>query len=490
MYCKDCWWSDQWSPYTYGKEYDFSRSFFEQWNELFISVPHISIFNSNCINSDWVNQETDDKNCYLNVGGFGNEDSAYNTYQIAGKNCFDNYWLLNSDVCSNNVHCERCFSVHFSLECHDSMNTLFSYDCRNCNNVIGCAGLRNKQYCIFNEQYTKDEYEAYLMEHPYSSYTGLLWWKEKSQSVWNKSPHRENTIFKCDNVSGNALSESKNAHDSWESTKLENCKHMYISGWIRDSYDCSCFGAAELTYECSSSGGGYDSKFLLFCLSNEPLKKMTIVNVEYSAETTSSSNCFGCVGIRGAEYVILNKRYSKEEYMELLPKIKAHMMEMPYIDSKGREYRYGEFYPAEFSPFGYNETTAPDIFPLTKEQAIQSGYGWSEYVSDIQHQFSDYVLPDAIADVGDDVLEKILKCEETGKAFRIIPGELAFYRKVRLPLPRRAPLARHKDKLHMLLPTKLYDRTCDFCKKNIRTAYALERPEVVYCESCYQKEVI
>ena len=163
------------------------------------------------------------------------------------------------------------------------------------------------------------------------------------------------------------------------------------------------------------------------------------------------SNCFGCVAVRGAEYVILNKKYTKEEYLELLPKIKQHMQDMPYVDKKARVYGYGEFFPAEFASFGYNETTAPEVFPLTKEEALKEGFLWNEYVSDTKHEFSDYEIPDDITNVEDDILQKILKCEVTGKAYRIIPAELSFYRHTGLPIPRTAPAERHDKRFQMLL---------------------------------------
>jgi len=31
--------------------------------------------------------------------------------------------------------------------------------CFHCENCFGCVGLRHKQFCILNKQYTKDEYE-------------------------------------------------------------------------------------------------------------------------------------------------------------------------------------------------------------------------------------------------------------------------------------------------------------------------------------------
>src|SRR6185436_17628089 len=33
-YCGTCWWSDKWDPLEYGRDYDFSRPFFEQLWEL------------------------------------------------------------------------------------------------------------------------------------------------------------------------------------------------------------------------------------------------------------------------------------------------------------------------------------------------------------------------------------------------------------------------------------------------------------------------
>ena len=79
----------------------------------------------------------------------------------------------------------------------------------------------------------------------------------------------------------------------------------------------------------------------------------------------------------------------------------------------------------------------------------------------------------------------------SGKAYRIIPMELEFYRKMGLPIPRRAPLQRHRDRLGKIGPIKLYHRQCmnQPCPNEFETTYAPERPEIVYCEKCYQKEV-
>ena len=91
----------------------------------------------------------------------------------------------------------------------------------------------------------------------------------------------------------------------------------------------------------------------------------------------SCSDIFGCVGLRSTNYCILNKQYSKEEYKTMIPKVIAHMNEMPYTDSKGKTYTYGEFFPAELSPFAYNESLAQEYYPLDKATAEEQGIAGS-----------------------------------------------------------------------------------------------------------------
>jgi hypothetical protein len=489
MYCQECWWSDRWSGNDYGRDYDFSRSFFEQFRDLLFSTPNISIQNSNSINSEWVNQETDDKNCYLNVGGHYNEDSAYNTYEIHGKNCLDNFWLFNSENCSNDTNCEKSFNLHFSNDCRDCMDSYFLSDCRNCSHCIGCAGLRNQKYCIFNVQHTKDEYEEFLKQNPVSSCKNLKEITKKSEEFWLKFPRRNVFIENSNNVSGNYIRNSKNSHGVFYATDAENVRYSNIIAGPKDSYDCTSFGYAEICYEVASGGGDYRSKFTSNCMSSDPLKKTHSFNLEYCLMVISSSNCFGCANLRNAEYSILNKRYTKEEYDKMIPKIKKHMDDMPYIDKNGRIYKYGEFFPPTLSLYGYNETASMDYYPLSKDEAIKKGFLWEDYQSNIHYEFSDYEIPDDIKDVNDDIVNKILKCEKSGKAYKIIQTELNFYRKTGLPIPRVSPIERHKERMSKLLPRKLFNRSCAKCGAEIQTPYSSNRPEVIYCKNCYQQEV-
>lgn len=98
-------------------------------------------------------------------------------------------------------------------------------------------------------------------------------------------------------------------------------------------------------------------------------------------------------------------------------------------------------------------------------------------------------LPENIQDVADDMLNKVILCECSGKPFRIIKAELEFYRKHNLPIPHKHPDVRHLERIYLRTPRKLRDRTCMKCGTKIQTTYSPERPEIVYCGQCYNKEI-
>lgn len=248
---------------------------------------------------------------------------------------------------------------------------------------------------------------------------------------------------------------------------------------------------SELIYECSSVGRQCSSVFF----SNECWDQL--INSQYCSNCHSPSDLFGCIGLRKKQYCILNKQYTKEEYEELLPKIKKHMAEMPYTDKNGREYKYGSAFPIDMHPFAYNETIAQELFPITKEEANKQGYRWFDFAAknyNITLRGGD--VPDSIGQVNEEILKEIIGCLHKGKcnhqcteAFKITVNDLNFYKRMNIPAPQLCPNCRHFARLPQRTPIKLYDRTCAKCEKEIETSYAPDRPEIVYCESCYNQEV-
>ncbi len=89
----------------------------------------------------------------------------------------------------------------------------------------------------------------------------------------------------------------------------------------------------------------------------------------------------------------------------------------------------------------------------------------------------------------DTLLSKTLYCIETGKPYRIIRQELAFYIENSLAIPRKHPTVRASARMQQTLPADLYNRTCSDCQVPLFTPYTPERPEKILCEECYRKLV-
>ena len=184
------------------------------------------------------------------------------------------------------------------------------------------------------------------------------------------------------------------------------------------------------------------------------------------------------------------------------------MNDMPYVDKKGRMYKYGEFFPKEFSMFYYNETIAQEYYPLTEKRASDFGFKWkNKDKRDYQIDISTENLPDHIKNVEESIVGKVIECIHKGgceeqciEAFKITSDELQFYKRNNIALPRLCPNCRHFQRLKKRNPLKLWHRGCmcgkqnhfhgkEKCKVEFEPSYAPERPQIIYCEKCYQAEV-
>ncbi|MEK7167273.1 MAG: hypothetical protein AAB732_02585, partial [Patescibacteria group bacterium] len=412
VYNRDIWWSDKWDSMDYGKEYNFNKPFFEQFKNLILNIPWVSRSIINIIGSDYCNNAGNLKNCYLIFGSNYSEDSCYAVNLSYCNDCVDSEDLTNCEISYEGFLNKKCYQAFFSSHCENSYNIIFCHECNNLTNCFGCINLRNKSYYIFNKPYSKEEYFKQLDTFNLGLFKNFNEIKKKIEQFRLKFPVKYKHANYNSQITGDYIYNSKKVFNCYCINKGENlkfCQYLGFGGGCKDSYDHYRWGmGSELIYESSSCGSNISA--LQFCCSCFP----NCVNLTYSIHCGSSSNLFGCIGLRHKQYCILNKQYTKEEYEELVPKIIEHMNSMPFIDKKGRVYKYGEFFPPELSPFCYNETIAQEYFPLTKEQAIEQGYQWKD--SEIRNFIPDITtqnLPDNIKDVSDDILGKIIQCDHT-----------------------------------------------------------------------------
>jgi len=497
VYCSDCWNGTDWDPLTYGQDYDFSQPFFDQLRSLFNKVPRFYAYRFGSFeNSDYANYAKDLKNVYLSYSVVTCEDISYSETVDTSKNSIDSYAVKSIDGCSYNLDCEGNYNTCFAVQARNCMDSYFLYDCTNCQNCCLSSNLHNKQYYFKNEQLSKEGYEQAVAGLRLETHNGFEEARNEYERILREDAiHRYAFVYASENATGDYIHHAKNVKRCFDTSEAENVSYSMRAIDIKDSMDCQGVGfQAELIYESMAATQNTFADF--FCY----ITIQGCRDCEYSLILKNCSNCFGCVGLTNAEYCIFNKQYTEEEYKELVPKIKQHMNEMPYTDKKGRVFKYGEFFPYDMSPFGYNETNAHDFFTLTKEEVSEKGYKWYEREKrDYTATKQSSELPDSIHDVDDGILQDIIACPNNGSsdfqcstAYRIMPADLQFYRSKNLPLPRYCPNCRHYQRIAYRNPMKLYTRTCSRggCEHAFETTYKPERPEKVYCESCYQEEVL
>ena len=503
------WFSDVWNGMDYGVDYDFTRPFFEQFKKFNLKVPVYNLNVEFMVNSPYCANTSSLKNSYLCFNSNHSEDCMYGNATDFSKDCIDNSHINHSEGCYECFWLQNCYKCYFTIMSVESSNLWFCRDCLGCSDCFGCTNLRKSSHCIFNKQYSKEEYFEELKKMGLNTISGLLNAREVARSFWKSQPTKCSQGLKNLDSTGSYVTSSKNVNDSFlirEGENLKYCQYLQVPK-NKDCYDSSAWGSnMELDYEvCLCGNNSYNLKFSSNCWPN-------CKNCEYCIDNFSCSDCFGCSGLKKKQYCIFNKQYEKDEYFKMVEKIKKQMDEVPYIDKKGNVYKYGEFFPIELSPFGYNNSTSIQYFSMTKEEANKNGYPWIEVTrGDYEITKKAKELPNSIDDVGENILEEVIECENCKNPYKILENELIFYKKENLPIPIMCNDCRFERRIKDRLKFSLYKRKCmcdgvkdetgkynnstkhlhgsDQCGEVFKTGYAPDRPEIVYCEKCYQQEV-
>ncbi len=476
VYCHDCWWSDKWDPKSFAMDYDPNKTFFEQYRELQKKVPRQSMAAVNNVRSDYTNGSAENKDCYLIFAADYNEDCMYGRLLQRDKGCVDCAFLHESELCYECLDSRNCFRCMFCEQCQSSSDLLFCYNMRDSSNCIFCTNGRHLSNAILNIKYSKEEYEKKKMEI-LSSYKNIEKAKKEFAELKSKTIVKYASQTKCNDVTGDYLHNCHQGVFLYDTYDAKNCSYMTDTESPMDSQDCNnYYYKPQFGYNMMGVLEGSRLKngaFVFYCS-----------DVEYCENCHHLINGIGCDAVRKGEYMILNKQYSKESFDKLRTQI---------IEEMKKEETYGQFFPSWLAPFAYNETLAQDYFPLTKEEALKRGFRWQDKTTGTygKETIKENEIPETIEEVTEDILKEILVCEDCKKNFRITKSEFDFYKRMHLPLPHKDFECRHKERMSKRNPRKLWHRKCmkEGCSNEFETAYSPDRPEIVYCESCYQREV-
>jgi len=305
----DIWWSKETDNTQFAREFDFTRPFFEQIAELIDVVPrmHLFIYSSDRqINSDYINCAGDLKDCYLIFGAARDERCYHSHYINDSYGCVDNYYCMNSTHCFDCVDVDTCNTLFFSQSCKQCAESYFLYDCRGCTNCIGCVGLRQKEYHLFNRKVSKQEFEQVRTEILAEGWASIDRFRSKYEDLLASYPRRPMHGDNNENSSGDFIWNTKNCYYCFDMYNAEDC--LYCT-WFADGKDCMdyfAWGEAEKCYQVTSGGDGmYGS---VCCSMSYGARHSYYLDLCMYCQ-----NCFGCVGLTHERFSILNTRYSEKE---------------------------------------------------------------------------------------------------------------------------------------------------------------------------------
>lgn len=447
VYDQEEWWSDKWDPLTFGRDFDFSRPFFEQFGELMRDVPRRNLIYFQNENSAYTNVCSNNKDCYLLFSSDYNRSCLYVSNIQKCIDCVDCSLGGESELCYECFNFHRCYHCLFSANIENCRDCFMVYDCKNCQNCAFSVGLRGKEFHIYNKPYSKEEYFQFMNNRDSSKFSSFL----------VNQPHQALNNINTENCTGDYLHNSKNCFQCFNVSDSEDSQYIYDAVKCKNCFDCNEIGYSELCYQVIEAfPDTYNSHFVFFTANTS--------DINYCDHCYNSSNLFGCVGLKRNSYCVFNKQYSKDEYGKLTAKIVEHMQKTG---------EWGCFFPVKLSPFAYNETIAQDYYPLSEEEALKAGFKWRP------KNEKEYRKATAT----------ILACSICCKNYKTTDYELNFYKKLSLPIPINCPDCRYKDRIKWKNPRQLYSRTCARCSTPIQTTYSPARPEIIYCEKCYLETV-
>jgi len=478
IYCYDCFYSEKWDPKDYAMDYDETKPFIPQFKELLLRVPkittYISLGDGQNVNTEYANMASGCKNCYLVFNTSPAEDLMYSRGIRNGKDSTDMYFGTSFERCYESINVQESNGILWSQNVTGSVDSAFIYNGRGLINCFGCVNLNNKTNYFLNQPVSPEEYKNKVSEIM-GSFQKTEEFKKEFEKLRLSLPMRENNNIKTVNSVGDYLFECKNTHNAFEATNAEDSKYVFSSKGVRDSVGTIGYGTQSekmlevvATGRCSNIIGTYGAE--------------NSQDILYGFYIRNCKDCIGCDALHHAEYSILNKQYSKEEYERLKAKIIAELTEQNL---------YGLMIPEELAPFAYNETIAQDNFPLTKEEVLSKGLRWEDDVQKTEGKetLRPEQIPDNIKDVWQEITKEVLRCTKCNRNYRITEQELQFYQKMNIPIPRMCFYCRHRERIVRRGPYKFWNRNCAKCDKGITTNYAPECPEIVYCEKCFQQEV-
>jgi hypothetical protein len=314
-------------------------------------------------------------------------------------------------------------------------------------------------YAVFNQPVEKQRYFELLKELNLSNFESLKKAKEKFQTFLSDKDIPHIIGHNLGGSTGNYLWDCEDVFNSFD---CRSCKGLYYCDSMQEAENCLDgvgYGrnSGNLAQFALVGDGAQNVRNSVECWNN-------VSNLDYCSHCEDSSDLFGCVGLRGKQFCILNKQYEKEVYHKARDEIVQHLI---------RNNTWGNFFPPGFCGLPYNLSAAQVHIPLNRAPAKLMGFRWDDEeeklgLADLVIEGKDDSLPDfesintapntlAELEARDTDGERYL-CEISARQFRIFEKEVAFYKEINVAPPAKCFEQRHLERVRRLASKDMHLR--------------------------------
>jgi hypothetical protein len=282
---------------------DFQQ-FQEEFNKLKQEFPLPPNKSSKVENTDYGDYLYDVKNAYFTFDTSFSKDLIYIFDSFKAVNCCDGDYVIESENCYECIDVLKAYNCTYLNYCGRIYDSHFCWDCGDSNNLFGCTHLSFKKFCIFNKQYTEEEYykkvKELLKRTPEENLRELKDLAMTYPVTVTNNNHSENSDY------GNHIDYSRNMYLCFDCAHSEDCGYCYDAHHNNFCYDLTQSFHNQFCYECVDIAQSSNCFFVNKCGS--------MSDSSFCEECRNSNHLFGCYGLDKQEYCILNKKYSKEDY--------------------------------------------------------------------------------------------------------------------------------------------------------------------------------
>lgn len=216
VFSQKFWYSDGFDALSYGRPFDFSRTFFAQFAELSAVVPRPALFTgfTQDENSEYSNHAALNKNCYMVFDTATSRDCFYLYGVEQGRDSMECHRSVNIELCYEAIDCTNCYQSAFLQSCESCSDSILLQRCIGCEQCIMCSNLSHKKLHYLNQPISAAEFKRIRAQ--LASREKLAQAAAEFAEFCGKFPRKYMEGVLNENVTGDYLVRCKNAFECFD----------------------------------------------------------------------------------------------------------------------------------------------------------------------------------------------------------------------------------------------------------------------------------